>query len=173
MDSGFFINLVIFVLPAYIANALPVLLGGGIAMDFGRKFSDGKRILGNGKTIMGFLGGVVSGICAGGVISYYYLLPFFPDVKTQFICFAFMSLGTMIGDALGSFMKRRMGMDDGKPFVLDQLMFLAVALVFAMPFVSLEVYDIVPLIFLFAMTYFLHLGSNSIANRLGWKKVPW
>ena len=35
-----------FILPAYFANAAPVVLGGGPPLDMGKKFLDGRRILG-------------------------------------------------------------------------------------------------------------------------------
>ncbi len=173
MDVQTALELLIFVLPAYLANAIPVLLGGGTAMDFGKKIFDGRRVFGDGKTIRGFFAGIFGGVAAGGVISYFYLSPFFPNVKFQFIAFALMGAGTMVGDALGSFLKRRLGVEAGKPFILDQLMFLVVALLLAMPFASQEAYGFVPLAFLFVITYILHSGSNLIANKLGWKKVPW
>lgn len=42
-------QLLLFILPAYIANATPVLFGGGMPVDFRRKFIDGERLLGDGK----------------------------------------------------------------------------------------------------------------------------
>lgn len=173
MDIQTIINLLIFIFPAYIANAVPVLLGGGAYLDFGKKFFDKHRILGNGKTIRGFLAGVLGGIVAGGMISFFILLPFFLDTKTQFLTFVLLSIGTMIGDALGSFIKRRLVIKPGKPFIMDQLMFLLVALVFAYPFVLKTVYEVNALIFLFITTYILHVASNFFANKIGWKKVSW
>lgn len=173
MDFQAAVDLLIFILPAYIANAVPVLLGGGTSMDFGKNFTDGRRIFGDGKTIRGFLSGVFGGIAAGGIISHIAVVPFFPDARTQFLAFAAMGFGTMAGDALGSFLKRRLGIDAGKPFVLDQLMFLIVALVLVYPFALPSVYSAENIAFLFVVTYVLHSGSNFVANKLGWKKVPW
>ncbi len=172
MDIQFALSILLFVLPAYVANALPVLLGGGTPMDLGKSLG-GKRILGDGKTIRGFFAGVLGGTVAGGILTLLIRVPFFPSAQFQFLAFALMSFGTMAGDALGSFLKRRLGMQDGKPFILDQLMFLAVALLLAYPLSSPEPYAPIPLVALFAATYVLHLGSNFVANRLGWKKVPW
>ncbi|MFH1470329.1 MAG: CDP-archaeol synthase, partial [Candidatus Micrarchaeota archaeon] len=47
------LEVIILVLPAYVANASPVILGGGTPVDFGRLFYDKKRILGDGKTWKG------------------------------------------------------------------------------------------------------------------------
>ena len=52
-------------IPAYTPNNFAVLVGGGRPIDFGKNFIDGKRILGNGKTVRGFIGGLAGGIlCA-------------------------------------------------------------------------------------------------------------
>ncbi len=40
-------------LPAYIANPTAALFGGGMPIDFGKKYHDGQRILGDGKTFRG------------------------------------------------------------------------------------------------------------------------
>ncbi len=167
------IELIIFIFPTYIANAIPVILCGDNKLDFGKSFFDGRRILGNGKTVRGFFAGIFGGIVIGGIISYFTVLTFFHDARIQFITFAMMSIGTMIGDAFGSFLKRRIGIEPGKPFILDQLMFLIIALLFAIPFISFVVFEWQSLAFLFIMTYILHTGSNFIANKLGWKSVPW
>ncbi|MFA5077534.1 MAG: CDP-2,3-bis-(O-geranylgeranyl)-sn-glycerol synthase [Candidatus Micrarchaeia archaeon] len=167
------VYLLAFMIPAYIANAVPVVLGGGTKLDFGLGFPDGRRIFGDGKTVRGFLAGVFGGIAAGGILSMLYVVPFFPSAGVQFTGFALMSFGTMVGDALGSFLKRRFGIEPGKPFILDQLMFLVVALMLVQPYVSPAVYGWDALLFLFITTYVLHVGSNFVANRLGWKKVPW
>lgn len=54
-----------FIFPAYVANAMPVVLGGGTPIDLGRKLSDGKPIFGSHKTIRGFIAGVTSGTLVG------------------------------------------------------------------------------------------------------------
>ncbi|MDD5096827.1 MAG: CDP-archaeol synthase, partial [Candidatus ainarchaeum sp.] len=69
------IGLIIFILPCYIANAAPVLLGGGQPIDFGANFPDGRRILGDAKTVRGFVGGVAAGTVAAGILALYLPLP--------------------------------------------------------------------------------------------------
>ena len=39
-----------YLLPAYLANTVAALVGGGAPIDGGHNWSDGKRILGDGKT---------------------------------------------------------------------------------------------------------------------------
>ena len=61
----------------YFANAAPIILHGEIPLDFGKKLF-GKRIFGDGKTILGTFSGILVGISAGALI--YFLIP-----KTQLI----------------------------------------------------------------------------------------
>ena len=157
--------LILFILPAYFANSSPVIFGGGAPMDFGRKAWDGKRCLGDGKTWRGFVAGVGIGTLAGLSLS-----NIFGDPRFAILGFA-LSFGALSGDALGSFLKRRLGMKRGSPmFAMDQLPFLFVALAFgSMVYLpSLE-----GLAFLTLLTYLLHVSTNFLANRVGLKKVPW
>ena len=167
------IELLLFLLPVYIANASPVMLGGGAPLDFGKNLSDGRRIFGDGKTVRGFAGGVLSGIVAGGIITFLFPLSFFSSVQAQFLAATFMSFGTLVGDAAGSFIKRRMNVDSGKPFFLDIILFLVVALLFSLPVTSSTAYTADKLAFYFALTIILHPLTNLLANRAGLKKVPW
>ena len=55
---------------------------------------------------------------------------------------------------------------------MDQLLFLALALLFAYPLAS-GLLTLEAVVFLAVLTYFVHVGANVVANRLGLKKVPW
>lgn len=165
--------IIVFLLPCYFANAAPVLIGGGARMDFGVKLPDGEDLLGKTKTIRGFVGGIAIGVIAAAVISF--MLPglLFGDQKTLFLSGALLSVGALVGDAAGSFVKRRLGISSGKPSpILDQLDFIAGALVFAYP-VANSIYTIESIAFIVILTYLLHVVTNAAANRLGLKKVPW
>jgi len=59
------LSVVYLYLPAYFANASPVVLGGGMALDGGRKWLDGKPFLGSHKTVKGTLFGVFVGAAVG------------------------------------------------------------------------------------------------------------
>ena len=181
------VNLLLFLLPVYIANATPVLLGGGIPLDLGKKFIDGRPWFGNGKTIRGFVGGVFSGSLIACGFALFYPLSWFAPASCGATVLGFifslparqllggcaMALGTLVGDAAGSFFKRRLGVESGKQFIPDTFVFLAFALLFAFPFVLASVYSIENMAFLFGVTIILHPMTNFIANRLGLKKVPW
>ncbi|KXA90930.1 hypothetical protein AKJ63_02085 [candidate division MSBL1 archaeon SCGC-AAA259D18] len=154
-----------FVLPAYVANATPVMLGGGPPIDGGRKFWDGNRVLGNGKTIQGFVLGFLAGSVAG-FIQIYFWLPY-----GDWIVAIFLPLGALFGDLFGSFVKRRLGLRRGKPLpVLDQLDFVLGALFLASVVVVPELEVI---IILLVVTPFVHLGTNFIGFRFGVKSEPY
>lgn len=163
--------LLIFIIPCYVANAAPVLLGGGQPMDLGAGFTDGRRILGDAKTIRGFVGGIASGTVAAGILALYAPIPGF-SAWQQFLAGFAVSAGALLGDALGSFIKRRMGIGPGKPFPLDQLGFITVGLVLAYPFAS-SLYSAEMAALLVVLSYLLHVITNAAANRFGLKAVPW
>ena len=170
------IELVIFILPAYFANSVPVVLGGGTAIDGGRKWNDGQRLFGDGKTVRGFFAGVLAGVAVGaleGAALFGGSLDIYGHPQIYVAAGFLLGLGTMLGDLLGSFIKRRQKIQQGKPSVImDQLTFLAVALLFAFP-VAWNFLTPASVVFLFVLTYFVHVGANVLANRLGLKKVPW
>lgn len=168
-----FIDLLLFLVPIYVANSSPVVLGGGMPMDLGMNFLDKRRLLGEGKTVRGFLGGVLAGTFFGGIVALLYPLEFFSSPQMQYLAAFVLAFGTLAGDALGSFVKRRMGVDSGRPFLPDTLMFLIVALVLVYPLASPSLYEPVNLLFFAILTMVLHPLTNMLANKAGLKKVPW
>ncbi|MDE1869307.1 MAG: CDP-2,3-bis-(O-geranylgeranyl)-sn-glycerol synthase [Candidatus Micrarchaeota archaeon] len=154
---------ILYILPAYAANGLPVIFGRGKPLDMGRKFR-GKRIFGDHKTIRGTISSFVSGIAVGAVISIFlpYLLPV-----------AILStIGANFGDLFGSFIKRRMNHESGKSVpLLDQYGFFVFAILFALPAGHLP--TIYGLLFITVLTGMLHLLTNMGAHRLKLKAVPW
>lgn len=148
----------ILIFPAYVANSMPVLFKGSRPIDFGKNFVDGRRIFGDGKTFEGFISGLFSGSLLGAVVGY---------PLHAFL----LSLGALIGDLVGAFIKRRMGMPRGHPApILDQLDFILGALVLVSIIypVSLE-----QVIFLVLVTPPIHLFANFLAYQLKLKSHPW
>jgi len=167
-------------LPAYTPNNFAVLFGGGKPLDLGKYFIDGKRILGDGKTIRGFIAGVLGGILTAHVqlliekilnVHLYSSLEYSAFLQLIFL----LSFGAMLGDSIGSFLKRRFGFERGKSFpILDQLMFLVFALLLASrceAFYKLFTRDVV--ITGLIITPLLHLAVNVIAYKLKLKDVWW
>src|SRR2546429_9475735 len=56
-----------FFLPAFVANPMAVVFGGGTPIDFGRTLRDRERLFGDGKTWRGGVGGAVLGGVLGVV----------------------------------------------------------------------------------------------------------
>ncbi len=154
------------ILPAYIANSVPVLSRGKHPVDFGRSMGDGRRVLGDGKTFEGILVGLFFGSLVGilggallGEVAYFSLLSFM------------LALGALVGDMIGAFLKRRLGIARGAPApVLDQLDFVVGALLFVAPFYPLAPEQI---LFIILVTPPIHLFTNYMAYKLGLKPHPW
>ena len=168
-----FLELLVFMLPCYVANAAPVLVGGGARLDLGIRLGDGMGLFGKTKSIRGFVGGIAAGVIAAGVLALLWPELLFGNRETLFLAGAMLAVGALVGDAAGSFLKRRLKMAPGKQFnVLDQMDFTIGGLVFAYPFAS-EIYTVPNILFIIVISYVLHVGANVSANKLGLKKVPW
>lgn len=157
-----------FVLPAYAANAFPVVVRGRKPLDFGRKL--GKyRVLGDGKTFEGTFAGILFGTLVGTLQMYSqpYLGLSIMSVMLAFL----LSAGAITGDIIGAFIKRRSGIPrGGAMFPLDQLDFLLVALLFS-SFIMMM--DISIYVILMILTPIIHILANIIGHRLKLKEVPW
>ncbi|MGC8479139.1 MAG: CDP-2,3-bis-(O-geranylgeranyl)-sn-glycerol synthase [Candidatus Micrarchaeia archaeon] len=154
---------IFYIFPAYVANGAPVIFGGGKPIDMGKKFRN-KPIFGKHKTIRGFVFGILSGVLIGALESL--ILP------QMFIIGIALSIGTLLGDMLGSFIKRQIGYKEGKDvFLMDQYLFLIVALMFAFPLGSTP--SIYGIIFILLLTGVLHKTTNLIAHKAKLKEVPW
>jgi len=168
-----FLELIIFMLPCYVANAAPVVIGGGDRLDGGTKLGDGRALLGKTKSVRGFIGGIVAGIVVAGLASLLWPMLLFGNQQILFLSGVLLSIGALVGDAVGSFIKRRMNIGPGKQcMVLDQIDFLVGGLVFAYP-VAAVIYTVPNLVFILIVSFILHIGTNILANRAGLKKVPW
>lgn len=174
-----------FMLPAYLANVSALAFGGGAPVDFNRNFTDGRRLLGNGVTWRGTIIGILIGTGIAviqGIVFMYYgdvftLLPgwvtiegLVPTSFAQWILLGIsLSTGALIGDAVGSFIKRRIKIGRGEPApILDQLDFVVGAVLFASLVVTIPLNLIVLIIIISA---FLHLFANIIAYFTGVKDV--
>ena len=174
---------VYFMLPAYVANLSGLAFGGGTPVDGGKECKDGRRLIGNGVTwkglqngtIIGTLVGVVLGIVGtfygdlsaltGGIIDLHVYGSVFGSLILGFL----MAFGALLGDAVGSFLKRRIGLERGAPApIMDQLDFVIGALVLSLLVVQIswEFFIIIAL-----LSLVLHLGSNTFAYLIGIKDV--
>lgn len=87
--------------------------------------------------------------------------------------------GAVLGDLLGSFLKRRFDIKSGAPFwIVDQLDFALVALIFvSIPGFILPSLFLIPdihiIIFLLIITPAVSIIANTVAYMIGLKDVPW
>lgn len=161
----------VWILPAYVANAAPVVLAKLLKrktrlhpLDFGCVFLDGRRVFGDNKTIEGLVGGFLAGAAVALALERLSLhsLP----------SGAVLSLGALLGDLAGAFVKRRIGMKPGDPApLLDQLDFLMGAL--AAHFAAFGELDTSAAMILVLLTPPIHLATNALAYLVGLKQHPW
>lgn len=151
------------IFPAYCANAIPVVAGGGSPLDFGKVFYDGKPVFGKNKTFRGFFSGLAVGTAVGLTESAFFGYP---------ILFGLLlSLGALIGDLTGAFLKRRLGLAPGQLLpVVDQVDFVVGALLFSVPLQVLY-WELAAVALI--ITPPLHLLTNFVAYKAGLKKNPW
>ncbi|MHA2502685.1 MAG: CDP-archaeol synthase [Candidatus Kariarchaeaceae archaeon] len=159
---------IVFSTPAFFGNAVPVFVSGLGRLDGGRNFVDGKPFFGSHKT----KGGVLAGILGGGIVGF--VVPLFhPEIYAMIPGYSIwvgfvMGFGSILGDALGSFIKRRIKIKPGASFpIVDQVGFVFTALVLASFMVDFPLgwWWVVP------VTLLIHLISNIWAYLFGWKEV--
>ncbi len=160
------INALYFFIPAYIANFFAGF-GSGKPLDFNISMPDGRRVFGEGVTIKGFLIGIVAGTISPVIINIFQGSALTNNIFLGFL----LSSGALIGDAVGSFIKRRMGMEQGESApLLDQLDFVFGGLFMAsfVDFISIDL-----IIVLMLVTPLGHLTVNFVGFQLKMKEVPW
>lgn len=175
------------IFPAYIANSSAVIFGHGTPVDFGRKLGDGRRVFGNGKTWYGLLGGTLAGVAfgfgeiLGSSIQYpNHHWGYGPSPNAYFIALL-IPLGALLGDLLGSFIKRRYGLTRGEsiPFldIYDLIIGVFILLlIFQFQWfyeTFLDGIRIIGIITILILTPILHRLTNIIGYKLGKKKEPW
>jgi len=162
---------------AYAANGFAPLMRGKKPLDARKKF--GKyRLLGDGKTYEGTFGGMLFGIFIGLILIY-----FQSDIQKVSANYGFslpvlniymivlLSVGAIVGDIVGAFIKRRLGIKRGAPApLLDQLDFITGALLFtSLIYVpSLEI-----IVFLYIATPIIHWLANILGYIIKVKQTPW
>jgi len=153
----------LFIGPSYVANAAPLLFGGGRPLDGGRNFVDGHPIFGSHKTVRGIFAGVMAGTIIGLGESL---------ADSSLLLGGFLiAVGAVLGDLLGAFVKRRLRMKPGSPFpVVDQLDFVLGGLILGSLVFPMSLTAILLVVF---VTPPIHLGTNYGAYLLGIKKTRW
>jgi CDP-2,3-bis-(O-geranylgeranyl)-sn-glycerol synthase len=167
-------------LPAYVPNNVAVVVGGGRPIDGGRTWK-GRRVLGDGKTWRGTIGGILAGVVLALVllaISSYLArtrgidLPPFPP-----LAMIALPTGAMLGDIAASFLKRRLDRQRGAAAPgLDQLDFVVGALVLtavATPRWFGAIFTVPVVSVVLVATPILHVTTNVLGYWAGLKNEPW
>ena len=186
LDTGSWFSALIsalwIMLPAYVPNPAAVIFGGGTPIDGGMTLRDGRRLFGEGKTVRGFILGVLAGVAVGAVEIWVQTLAgwtfswYFLPVHTMVTVCTF-ALGALLGDLAKSFVKRRIGKGQGDPWpIADQYDLVAGALILTALFAPgwlIQNITIPVLVWILVLTPALHRVTNIAGHRLGVKKVPW
>lgn len=171
-------------IPAYFANGSALVFGGGTPIDFGKNAWDNRRIAGDGCTWRGLIGGGLLGMIIGGLlgllanygiastlfnISASQILFISDNILKGLLIGLLLGFGALIGDVIGSFIKRRLNFERGKPVpLLDQLDFVVVALIFVSLVIQLP-WEVIVIILV--LSIFFHLGANMFAYAIKLKDV--
>jgi len=161
--AGIIETALLFIGPSYVANAAPLVFGGGRPLDSNRLFMDGRPIFGTHKTVRGFVAGIIAGSLVG----------FGESLVEPRLALAGLaiSLGAVLGDLIGAFFKRRLDMKPGRLFpAVDQLDFVLGALVVSYPLFPMGLLSVLIVV---VVTPPIHLGTNLGAYLLGMKKTYW
>ena len=165
-------------LPAYLPNPIAALVGGGIPIDLGRNFSDGKRLLGDGKTYRGLIIGIFAGIGIGLVqiwVSGAYSWENLPE--QTYMSITLLATGALLGDLCKSFFKRRLGKERGAKWpIADMYDLVAGALLLVLvvdPGWLFANMTLVIFILILILTPILHRVVNIIGYHFRVKEVPW
>ncbi|HUV02000.1 MAG TPA: CDP-2,3-bis-(O-geranylgeranyl)-sn-glycerol synthase [Desulfobacteria bacterium] len=167
-------------LPAYVTNSSAAFFGGKTPIDRGMYWGT-SRLLGDGKTYEGLVKGIACGVLVGIVQNLfawgYVDLPSFGSFPFFFVTLVCLSAGAMLGDLLGSFAKRRVGLKRGASLPLvDQLDFVVGAWLLLFLFARAwfrNAFSLEVIIAVVVITPMLHLLTNYIGFKMGKKQVPW
>lgn len=143
-----------YILPTYFTNMAPVVFGGGPPIDKGRNWIDGRRILGDHKTFRGLISGIIVGTTVG-------------LIQLRPIQGVLLSTGAMMGDLIGSFIKRRLDIPPGgNAILLDHEGFLVFSILSCFWYEPILIEQV---IFLIIITPILYEITNFIARKLNLK----
>ena len=160
-----------FIFPAYCANAVPVIFGGGYPLDAGRTFFDGKPILGSHKTLRGFFSGLVVGTLVGflqTILVQYVLFQYDAQLRYNVLLGFMLSLGALVGGLAESFVKRRLNIPPGSSLpIADQLDFVVGAFLFSLP---VSPPSLLTALIILVITPPIHFLTNLLASLLGMKR---
>ncbi|MAH01963.1 hypothetical protein CMO87_01905 [Candidatus Woesearchaeota archaeon] len=167
-------------LPAYFANMAPVIVKNifnnlKFPIDFNKKIKN-KPIFGKNKTFRGLIFGILFAVIIAYLQFLFYNNNLFVNISIVnysdwLLIGLLMGFGTIFGDLVESFVKRRMNYESGKSFIpWDQMDFVIGALIFVYPIVKLSLNKIIIILLL---SFILHIIANHIAFYTGVRRERW
>lgn len=180
---SFVLACIYFYLPAAFANMgasfsrfIPFFKSVRIPVDFG-KLINGKRIVGDHKTLGGFSFGVILGTTVG-VLKYLFLDRYFPDYQFLHLSFPgnllfsfLMAFMALTGDIVKSIFKRVFNIAPHKAWVpFDEIDHSTLSMAMAVLVFGVSFRVMLTVIFVF---FFLHLIANVVGYLLKIKSVPY
>lgn len=164
---GSLFDLLLLMLPAYLANMSPPFLR------FWRGWNPpiSARLLGEHKTVLGFAVGVATAVLTSAVQAHVLPSHLLRDPSRWLLAGLALGVGAMGGDCLKSLFKRRLAIPPGARWVpFDQLDFAIGALLLSAPLTHLRWLDVLTLL---VVTLAGDLAVNRVAYRLRLKDTPW
>jgi len=184
----FVISCLYFFLPAYFANMTPPLArNAGVfkclafPVDFGKTWR-GKRIFGDHKTWRGVASALIVGM--GAALLQWWLYQFswamelslldYKSVNLWFFSLLFAG-GAVSGDIFAAFIKRRMNLPPGSPFIpWDQTNYVIGSFIFLAAYVGRYLTgDLFVWGTIFVITFFVHILFNRFGYDIGLHKAKW
>ncbi|MDD4409550.1 MAG: CDP-archaeol synthase [Candidatus Pacebacteria bacterium] len=176
-----------FFLPAYMANGAPPLIANGtkalakLATPIdGRKQFFGAPLLGNHKTWRGL---VVELLVGTGYFQIFYFIHeyyklglyetigFEQNLLNPLIFGLLLSIGTVFGDLLFAFIKRRIRIKPGESFMpFDQTNYVIGTFLIIQPLYNFQIQFWITL---FILTFIIHVTFNRIGYNMGLHKAKW
>lgn len=164
-------------LAAFASGRIPLLKPYNYPVDAGLKFR-GKRILGNHKTVRGFIAGILASIATVYLAVYLYstfgfirdIIPLdYTKINPTLLGFL-LGFGALAGDALKSFFKRQMNIDPGKNWVpFDQIDYVVGGIILSFLYIPLSLWHY---LLLFVLYVVLHPVYNYMGYALKLRKEP-
>jgi len=164
-------------LPAFIANAVPVLLPHIPYLKHWHQ-PIAEKHLGKNKTWRGLVMGTLAAVLVAwlqyelgelGILSGLRILRL--GFAESFITGFLLGFGALFGDAVKSFFKRRMGIAPGRAWpVIDGIDYMVGAIIFVSPF---YVPSFMEIIILLVIGPLASLAANLFSYVVGWKNVWW
>jgi CDP-2,3-bis-(O-geranylgeranyl)-sn-glycerol synthase len=157
------------ILVPVLAARTPGLKSWNAPMDVGKTYR-GKRIFGSNKTWRGFITGTIAGLAWFLVQMWWYqqstyvqsFSPLDYGQSNALLIGMMISIGALIGDAVGSFFKRQLDVAPGQSwFPYDQIDFIVGGMVSSLPFAILPWW-------VYVLTFPVWIGIHFVFNVLGY-----